>query len=93
MVCGRKSIGDLAWLEIRFTLTERGFENFDTVITHLYTYISLLQKEGIKEEYYQELRTLSILDFYYDTEIDIVSESQNLARNLDGNNTEFLFNK
>ncbi len=75
LTCTSESYPSFLLWDFSFILTSRGFENFDNVIDYLYIYIDLFKQQGLSSDIYDEKKTLSILDFYYNDDFDIKSES------------------
>ena len=51
------------------------------IVNHFLQYITLFKAKGISLGNYTELKTISILDFYYEANDDILQESRKLAIN------------
>lgn len=57
--------GNSGLLTIAIDLTEQGLAKKDDVISAVFSYIRLLQQQGIKSEYYDEIKRVLALDFKY----------------------------
>ena len=51
------------------------------IVNHFLQYVELFKATAISAENYAELKTISILDFYYEANDDILQESRKLAIN------------
>ncbi|MDF7669839.1 pitrilysin [Orbaceae bacterium ESL0721] len=57
--------GNSGTFSITATLTDAGLAQKDTVIAAIFDYLKLIQKEGISNDYYQEIKKVLTLDFKY----------------------------
>lgn len=57
--------GNSGLFTISASLTDAGLAQQDTVIAAIFNYLSLIQKGGISNDYYQEIRKVLTLDFKY----------------------------
>ena len=48
-----------------FTLTDKGFENYQLVLNDIFAYIRHMRKDGVTLEKYKELRQISLYNLMF----------------------------
>lgn len=81
--CGPWNISDyFTQFQISITLTDEGFENIDKVVEIVGGYLNMLRREGIQQWVFDELKTISDLQFNYGSKGDSLSASITMAENM-----------
>jgi insulysin len=79
------SSGDINTLDyftyfmVDITLTEKGLKEYQRIIEMLFFYIQMLQKEGLSESLFQEIKSVTNLQFEFQSKADGLGKSINVA--------------
>ena len=68
--------------QIKIKLTEEGYNNYNKIISIVLSYINYLQNEEIHEDFFEELKQLSEINFYLDEQIEPVQFCENASNVL-----------
>ena len=68
--------------KISFLLTDKGINNYQLVIKLFFGYINLIKNEGINKEIYNELKTITQLNFNFKENNNIYKKVIKLSENL-----------
>lgn len=72
----------ISMFSVEIELTKEGFKNRLIVMKLIYEYISLIQKEGITKDRYNELRDIEALKFKYRSKTDPIGYVQEISSNM-----------
>jgi len=73
---------DYGSLGIFITLTEKGVEQYQTVLEYCFSYFEMLKKEGLKDYLFEEQKTMGKLEEVYSDKGEGAWKSINYANNL-----------
>jgi insulysin len=71
--------------QVSFDLTDYGKEHIDEIITHFYSYVNLLKKEGLKQYYFDENKKMGEINYVYRaprsgaTDVELYSDGMNMG--------------
>ena len=68
--------------ELKIKLTEEGYNNYEKVISIVLSYIDFIQKEEINKDFFEEIKNLSEIDFFLDSQNDPIDFCENLSKSL-----------
>ena len=69
-------------LEIKFTLTKRGFNNQPLILEYFYAYIRLVEEQGVTAKYYEQLEAIQLINFNFnENRQKIEEEASTLSHN------------
>lgn len=84
---------DYSVFSVGIDLTQKGLENYEAIVIHLFQYINMLQAEGPKEWIFNELKDVSALNFKFQQKSGAsgtVSKLANLLNKMDDSLPEHL---
>ncbi|WP_172806671.1 insulinase family protein [Endozoicomonas arenosclerae] len=74
--------GAFSELEVVLSLTESGYKQLESVTEATFSYLELLQKEGVKETLYQQTANLASIDFRFKEQSRPVDYAMSVAKRL-----------
>ena len=69
-------------IELRLKLTEEGYNNLEKIISIVLSYVDYIQKEEIHKDFFEEIKQLSEIDFFLDSQNDPIDFCENVSRSL-----------
>ena len=67
---------------ISLTLTEKGFNEVNDVISAIFSYLQILKSEGPNQRIFNEIKEINELDFQYKVESQPIDNVENLCENM-----------
>lgn len=71
--------GPDGYLRVNASLTDLGLQKEDEIIAAIFNYVELIQREGIKENYFRELQVMRSKDFEHASKPDPVNQAVGLS--------------
>ena len=69
-------------ITIKIKLTEEGYKNYEKVISIVLSYLNYLQKEEIHKDFFEEIKHLSEIEFFLDSQNEPIDFCESVARTL-----------
>ena len=69
-------------ITIKITLTDEGYNNINHIISIVLSYIDYLQKESIHQDFFEEIKKTSEINFYLDEQYDPLDLCEDISSSL-----------